>query len=504
MPRPTSARKARSGRAWWPWGTNGPTARRRSRRPADRPGRHPLADPQFRRAAAGDFTAASPLRDEFVGVVRMCLDRQVGVHFLDEADLWRSQLVGGELRLGKARYSRVLLAACPVVHANTLAKLRVAAEAGVRVMRIGPGPQWQETKTSVEPARLDWCAGGDAATVVRQLPRLVDLKPDGADIRCTAWQRDNRSVRLLDELAQYARRHDRRRKAIGTHARRDLSVGRPSCRPDKRVKSPGRDGRERWRVEGEAGRLPRDARRSGYQSTRSVLRLRRFCRLGFADQAQRRRLAGWFYAGYWHASPPTPLRYSAKTIEEYRKIGLPADIVAPTGGRAMMIRSTDEGKTWSKPATLIDTPADDRHPGWVELPDGRLLCSLFTYPGAELGDIIKRPENAYRTGILRSFDHGKTWEQQPIRPPSPFLADESDGPMVLLKDGSILLTIDGAPKEGGPSTGGRLHEPRPRGDVAAPVHHQGRPRPGRGKRHAVAGRPAGHDGASRGGHLLVS
>jgi hypothetical protein len=83
------------------------------------------------------------------------------------------------------------------------------------------------------------------------------------------------------------------------------------------------------------------------------------------------------------------------------------------------------------------------------MPDGTLLCSLFTYPGAELGDVIKHPEQACRTGVIRSFDRGKTWEKQLIRPPSPFLEDESDGPMVVLKDGSVLLTIDGAPKEGG-------------------------------------------------------
>ncbi len=28
-----------------------------------------------------------------------------------------------------------------------------------------------------------------------------------------------------------------------------------------------------------------------------------------------------FNAGYWHASAPTPLRYPAKTLEEYRKMG---------------------------------------------------------------------------------------------------------------------------------------------------------------------------------------
>src|SRR6188474_1289430 len=54
-----------------------------------------------------------------------------------------------------------------------------------------------------------------------------------------------------------------------------------------------------------------------------------------------------FNAGYWHASPPTPLNYSPTTLAEYVKTGLPADIVAPTGGRAMIVRSTDQGKTWS-------------------------------------------------------------------------------------------------------------------------------------------------------------
>ncbi len=158
-----------------------------------------------------------------------------------------------------------------------------------------------------------------------------------------------------------------------------------------------------------------------------------------------------FSAGYWHASPPTPLRYLPKTIEAYRKMGLPADIVAPTGGRAMIMRSSDEGKTWSKPVTLLDTPNDDRHPAWVELSDETLLCSLFIYPGVEFADFVKRPEDAHRTVIIRSRDHGKTWDKELIRPPSPFLADESDGPMVLLNDGSVLLTISGVAKQGGPA-----------------------------------------------------
>lgn len=161
-------------------------------------------------------------------------------------------------------------------------------------------------------------------------------------------------------------------------------------------------------------------------------------------------LAG-FSAGYWHASPPTPLRYSPGTIADYLKIGLPPDVIAPTGGRAMIVRSTDSGKTWSKPATLIETPDDDRHPAFVELADGTLVCSLFTYPGGDPGDYVKQPELAHRTAIIRSFDHGQTWERKVIRLPSPFLSDETNGPLVLLKDGAILLTISGTPQAGGPA-----------------------------------------------------
>ena len=158
-----------------------------------------------------------------------------------------------------------------------------------------------------------------------------------------------------------------------------------------------------------------------------------------------------FNAGYWHASPPTPLHYSPKTLEEYRKIGLPADIVAPTGGRAMIMRSTDEGRTWSKPVTLIDTPADDRHPAFVELRDGTLLSSFFTYWGEpENGDWGKDPSLAVRVHIIRSFDGGRTWESKSRQLNSPFLYDETDGPLVRLKDGSVLVAINGRARSGPP------------------------------------------------------
>ena len=178
-----------------------------------------------------------------------------------------------------------------------------------------------------------------------------------------------------------------------------------------------------------------------------------------------------FSAGYWHASPPTPLRYSPKTLERYHRIGLPMHVVAPTGGRAMLIRSTDAGKTWSKPATLIDTPVDDRHPAFIELKDGTLLCSLFTYTGTEESRIrqASRRSQPHASSSARSTT-ARRGTKAIIDRNSPLLDDESDGPMVLRKDGSVLLTIDGGPKGGGKSQVALLTQPRSRRNLATPFH----------------------------------
>jgi photosystem II stability/assembly factor-like uncharacterized protein len=120
----------------------------------------------------------------------------------------------------------------------------------------------------------------------------------------------------------------------------------------------------------------------------------------------------------------------------------------------MIMRSTDGGKTWTKPTTFIDTPNDDRHPNFVELPDGTIVCSLFTWPGR--GDLTQHPELAARTGIVRSTDGGRTWEQTPRRLPSPFVSDATDGPPIVLKDGSVLLVVYGAPKQDAPEQIGVL------------------------------------------------
>ena len=80
-----------------------------------------------------------------------------------------------------------------------------------------------------------------------------------------------------------------------------------------------------------------------------------------------------------------------------------------------------------------------------------LICSLFTYPGADPGDYAQDPKLAHHTAVIRSFDGGRTWDKDVVRLPSPFLSDETNGPMVLLQDGSVLLTVSGTPQGGGPA-----------------------------------------------------
>jgi sialidase-1 len=153
-----------------------------------------------------------------------------------------------------------------------------------------------------------------------------------------------------------------------------------------------------------------------------------------------------FSAGYWHASPPTPLRYPAEELESYRKMGMPMEIEAPRGGRAMLTRSADEGRTWSTPETLADTPSDDRHPALLEFPDGRLLCTFFAY---QSGKANGEPGSYCRVHVTRSSDGGRTWTT-PKPLPSPFASDETDGPILLQQDSSALVVVDGQMPEGGP------------------------------------------------------
>ena len=151
-----------------------------------------------------------------------------------------------------------------------------------------------------------------------------------------------------------------------------------------------------------------------------------------------------FSAGYWHVSFPTPIDIKPDVLKSYQRAGFPLKPDAPTGGRALLCRSRDNGKTWSRPTTLIDTPGDDRHPVIVELADGSLLCVFFVidnwygYKAPPKG----RHKNS-RVASVRSADGGNTWSK-PVYMPSPFgYYDRMCGKPVVLPDGGVLLSTYG-------------------------------------------------------------
>jgi hypothetical protein len=130
------------------------------------------------------------------------------------------------------------------------------------------------------------------------------------------------------------------------------------------------------------------------------------CRLANGD------LMCVFYAGYGHVSLP--------------KDGF------PRGGRICEVRSNDEGRNWSAPRILFDSPLDDRDPHIAQMRDGTLVCSFFTY----------RPQPGKPalcdTSLVASRDGGKTWDAEPriIAPGWP-----SSAPVRELPDGTRILGI---------------------------------------------------------------
>jgi hypothetical protein len=126
--------------------------------------------------------------------------------------------------------------------------------------------------------------------------------------------------------------------------------------------------------------------------------------------------------------------------------------VCPFGRLEMMI-SRDDGRTWSWPQVLMDSPIDDRDAGILETPRGTLLATTFTSLAYESRldkqegwpeDRLRRWQAVNRRAgaeqrrsllgcwMLRSEDGGLTWSA-PFRVP----VDSPHGP-ISLSSGRLL------------------------------------------------------------------
>jgi len=105
------------------------------------------------------------------------------------------------------------------------------------------------------------------------------------------------------------------------------------------------------------------------------------------------------------------------------------------------IKSSDLGKTWGEPFTVIPKPRQPnakgifRHPGFIRLPNGEILISYIynTLPSTPYYG-----HSYYR----RSDDEGQTWGDQFILTPHPGLVNLHNDRLQILSTGRILAIAE--------------------------------------------------------------
>ena len=115
-------------------------------------------------------------------------------------------------------------------------------------------------------------------------------------------------------------------------------------------------------------------------------------------------------------------------------------------GRLDVVFSEDQGKTWSEPTVVVDSPLDDRNPAFGQATDGSLVVGFWrTATYDEDGRWNDKLDKEMSTWVTRSADGGRTWsdpariDTADLRYASPY------GRIVTMPDGAMLMPVYGTP-----------------------------------------------------------
>lgn len=163
---------------------------------------------------------------------------------------------------------------------------------------------------------------------------------------------------------------------------------------------------------------------------------------------------------YYSAFPSIVRRPDGELIVAFRR----APERRPYGGQCthadpnsqlVLVRSTDNGRTWAEKPGLIHAHAmgGSQDPCLVQLADGTILCSSYLWvllsASAEHPPRANRPNGwkfAFAGGyLLRSGDGGRHWQGPILPPPVPGAAsaDHSAAPLPAYNRGAIIESSDG-------------------------------------------------------------
>ncbi len=153
---------------------------------------------------------------------------------------------------------------------------------------------------------------------------------------------------------------------------------------------------------------------------------------------------------------------------ERRPLGNPRTYHADPNGYLVMVRSKDNGETWTKePSLILAHPyGSSQDPCMVQLDDGSIICTSYLWewvgPFPKLPPRLQEDAHTFLGGfLLRSQDGGRSWQGPYLPPPIPeragrdftgnLLPASNRGAMCQGRNGrlywAVASTLPGVPTE---------------------------------------------------------